>query len=29
MNEWNTPYPGGGYVVAERLKDWLQFLSNA
>jgi hypothetical protein len=29
MNEWNTRCPGGRYLVAERLKDWLQFLSNA
>jgi hypothetical protein len=29
MNEWNTRYPGGRYLVAEHLKDWLQLLSNA
>ena len=29
MNEWKARYPGGRYLLAERLKDWLEILSKA
>jgi hypothetical protein len=28
MDEWKARYPGGRYLVAERLNDWLGVLSN-
>jgi hypothetical protein len=28
MHEWETRYPGSRYLVAERLKYWLEILSN-
>jgi hypothetical protein len=28
MHEWETRYPGGRYLMAERLKNWLEVLSN-
>ena len=29
MQEWETRYPGGRYLMAERLKNWVQILSKA